>query len=63
MTVQELYDSITDRQLKSALSGGPSFLKIKRIHKKHIDRDVFNFEVSLNLYKQAATRWLKDQKS
>jgi len=61
MTVTELYDQLSDDELKEAFSNEKGFAKIKRKHQKHIDRYAINFEVTINLYKQAATRWLKNQ--
>ena len=60
MTVQELYDQLSDKELKAALLAPAAFLRIKRLHKKHIDVDVSNFGVTVKLYEQAATRWLKN---
>ena len=61
MTVQELYDQLSDEELKESLTNENSFKTLKEKHKQLFDKTINSFNVELILYKQAATRWLKNQ--
>lgn len=64
MTVQELYDQLSDEQLREALTTKIGYKEILIKYAEMINRNPLDVMEKCDelLTKQAATRWLKNQR-